>query len=341
MCSHQPVTGHALSPGRSSHFGFLQPRALPQLWVVSSDIPRSGGIGVRKSGSPGWQQWYPIPPTSCATRIYFFMILCSRSPFTRASQRTKDSVLQVECLLQVARSCSKIPRVTLWYLLVCAINFTWYLFQMQKPLIQKGLPTWMVRWQGCLCRSLDLPQSPLEASLKAGSFWYHLVNGSEQISKCRIHCLQDPKNPTKHCASFLVGCVCVCVCVCVCTQSLSCVRLFETPWIAASQAPLSIEFSGQNTAVGCHSRLQGIFLIQGSNLHLLWLLHWQADSLSLCNLESPHTTLSLSQVTSWELWHAIMSHLFGGLYSMPHIIGCWNFTSRARLWNFIESTSAL
>ena len=209
MCSHQPVTGHALSPGRSSHFGFLQPRALPQLWVVSSDIPRSGGIGVRKNGSPGWQQWYPILPTSCATRIYFFMILCSRSPFTRASQWTKDLVLQVECLLQVARSCSKIPRVTLWYLLVCAINFTWYLFQMQKPLIQKGLPTWMVRWQGCLCRSLDLPQSPLEASLKAGSFWYHLVNGSEQISKCRIHCLQDPKNPTKHCASFLVGCVCV------------------------------------------------------------------------------------------------------------------------------------
>lgn len=161
MCSHQPVTGHALSLGRSSHFGFLQPRAFPQLWVVSSDISRSGGISVRKNGSLGWQQWYPIQSTSHATQIYFFIILCSHSPFTRASQQTKDLVSQVECLLQVAWSCSKIPRVTLWYLLVCAINFTWYLFQMQKPLIQKGLPTWMVKWQDCLCHSLDLLQSPL------------------------------------------------------------------------------------------------------------------------------------------------------------------------------------
>ena len=28
-----------------------------------------------------------------------------------------------------------------------------------------------------------------------------------------------------------------------------------------------------NTGVGCHALLQGIFLTQGSNLHLLWLLH--------------------------------------------------------------------
>ena len=31
--------------------------------------------------------------------------------------------------------------------------------------------------------------------------------------------------------------------------------------------------------VSCHFLLQGIFLTQGSNLHLLSLLHWQADSL--------------------------------------------------------------
>ena len=30
---------------------------------------------------------------------------------------------------------------------------------------------------------------------------------------------------------------------------------------------------GKNTGVGCHAHLQGIFLIQGSNPHLLWLLH--------------------------------------------------------------------
>ena len=37
--------------------------------------------------------------------------------------------------------------------------------------------------------------------------------------------------------------------------------------------------SGKNTGVGCHALLQGIFLTQGSNLHLLCLLHWQAGCL--------------------------------------------------------------
>ena len=34
--------------------------------------------------------------------------------------------------------------------------------------------------------------------------------------------------------------------------------------------------SGKNIGVGCHSLLQGIFPTQGSNSHLLHLLHWQA-----------------------------------------------------------------
>ena len=33
--------------------------------------------------------------------------------------------------------------------------------------------------------------------------------------------------------------------------------------------------------MGCHALLQGIFPIQGSNLHLLPLLHWQVGSLPL------------------------------------------------------------
>ena len=38
------------------------------------------------------------------------------------------------------------------------------------------------------------------------------------------------------------------------------------------------DFPGKNTEVGCHFLLQGIFLTQGSNLHLL---HWQVGSLPL------------------------------------------------------------
>ena len=40
-----------------------------------------------------------------------------------------------------------------------------------------------------------------------------------------------------------------------------------------------MDLPGKNTGVGCHFLLQGIFLTQGSNPHLLCLLHWQVDSL--------------------------------------------------------------
>ena len=59
-------------------------------------------------------------------------------------------------------------------------------------------------------------------------------------------------------------------------QLLSCVQLFATPWIVPCQAPLFMGFPGKNTGVGCHALLQGIFLIQGTNLRLL---HCEADSL--------------------------------------------------------------
>ena len=50
---------------------------------------------------------------------------------------------------------------------------------------------------------------------------------------------------------------------------LSRVRLSETPWTVACQAPLSMEFPNNNNVMGCHFLLQGIFPTQGSNLHLL------------------------------------------------------------------------
>ena len=44
---------------------------------------------------------------------------------------------------------------------------------------------------------------------------------------------------------------------------------------------------GKNTGEGSHFLCQGIFLTQGLNLHLLHLLHWQADSLSLAPAGKP------------------------------------------------------
>ena len=53
------------------------------------------------------------------------------------------------------------------------------------------------------------------------------------------------------------------------------VWLLVTLWTVAHQAPLSLDSPGKNTGVGCHVLLQGIFPNQGSNLHVLWLLHWR------------------------------------------------------------------
>ena len=73
---------------------------------------------------------------------------------------------------------------------------------------------------------------------------------------------------------------------------LSCfnrVRLFEAPRTVAHQAPQSMGFSRQEYWVGCHSLLQVIFPTQGSNLHLLRLLHWQVGSLPLATPGEPST----------------------------------------------------
>ena len=52
-------------------------------------------------------------------------------------------------------------------------------------------------------------------------------------------------------------------------------------------------FPDKNTGVGFHLLLQGMFLTKRSNPLLLDLLHWQADSLSLCHLGSTATSIKL------------------------------------------------
>ena len=76
----------------------------------------------------------------------------------------------------------------------------------------------------------------------------------------------------------------------MCAYMLSCSALsdfFVILWTIAHQATLSMEFPSKNTGVGFHFLLQGIFLIQESNLPLLHLQHWLADSLPLRHWETP------------------------------------------------------
>ena len=67
-------------------------------------------------------------------------------------------------------------------------------------------------------------------------------------------------------------------------QSPSCVRLFATPWTAAHQAYLTMDFPGKNTGICCHFLLQGIFHTQGLNPHLL---PWQVGLFFFLNTEPP------------------------------------------------------
>ena len=58
-------------------------------------------------------------------------------------------------------------------------------------------------------------------------------------------------------------------------------------------------FPGKNTRVGCHFIFQGIFPNQKSNPHLLDLLHWHADSLTLSHLGSTPQKRSRCTSPGW------------------------------------------
>ena len=72
---------------------------------------------------------------------------------------------------------------------------------------------------------------------------------------------------------------------------------------------------GKNTGVGCHALLQGIFLTQGSNLHILCLLRWQAGSLPLAPPGKPHQLMLITTAdfSSKATLHAIT---FTSLFSI-------------------------
>ena len=66
---------------------------------------------------------------------------------------------------------------------------------------------------------------------------------------------------------------------------------FSTPWTRSCQAHVSMGFSRQEYWSGLPYLLQGIFLSQRSNPHLLHLLHWQAGSLPLASPGKQDSTL--------------------------------------------------
>ena len=77
--------------------------------------------------------------------------------------------------------------------------------------------------------------------------------------------------------------------VCVCARACAkCLWLYPPLWTIARQDPLSVGFSRQEYWSGLLCLLQTVFSIQGWNLHLLCLLHWQTGSLPLVPPGKPH-----------------------------------------------------
>ena len=87
------------------------------------------------------------------------------------------------------------------------------------------------------------------------------------------------------------------------------------------RVPLSMDFPGKNTGVGCHFLLQRILPTQGWNPCLLCLLHWQADSLPgrHCQIATPfakQTILSLTE-KSWHPCKKLSDHKYGFISELP------------------------
>ena len=90
----------------------------------------------------------------------------------------------------------------------------------------------------------------------------------------------------------------------------------------APQTPCPWDFPSKNTGLGCHFLLQGIFPTQGLNLHLLCLLHWQANSFPLSHLKrfsfTTRSVVLFNQVEfllAFSSWHQpifwiVSSHAF-------------------------------
>ena len=104
----------------------------------------------------------------------------------------------------------------------------------------------------------------------------------------------------------------------------SCVQLFVTLWTIARQVLLSIGFSRQEYWSGLPCPPPGQFPIQGSNPHLLCLLHWQAGSLPLAPPGKPHTYNNTPLVKKgWRRqWHPTPVLLPGKSHGWRSLVGC-------------------
>ena len=105
-------------------------------------------------------------------------------------------------------------------------------------------------------------------------------------------------------------------------SAILCSVMSSSLWLRGLQAArLLCQWNppGKNIGVGYHFLLQGIFPTQGSSLHILHLLNWQADSLPLAPLVSwltsdvPYNQWGVERVSNVPYLCLFFSILFTGL----------------------------
>ena len=95
-------------------------------------------------------------------------------------------------------------------------------------------------------------------------------------------------------------------------------QFFATPWTIAHQAPLSMGFSRQEYWSGCHSLLQGIFLIQKWNpgllncRQILYLLSYQGSPRSYKGLVRHFFFFFFNTFSFYSEWDGLVLSGFPG-----------------------------
>ena len=109
------------------------------------------------------------------------------------------------------------------------------------------------------------------------------------------------------------------------------VWLFAALWTVALQVPLSLGFSREEHWSECWALFQGIFPIQGSNPHLLSLLHWQAGSLPLAPPGKPSVLCFLTP----NIFQPTHSWCYGERKRKMWIFFFFLMMGCKRMWNFM------
>ena len=166
-------------------------------------------------------------------------------------------------------------------------------------------------------RTVEKPRSVQECSPPRGSPSQWLMT---EVSKAPCCIWRQTQRCNIHSRASLQDCCC-------CSVTQSCLTLHNPMDCSPPGSSVHGDSPGQNTGVGCHFLLQGIFSTQGSNPHLLHLLHCRWILYPLSHQGWNHTLI-------WLLLHlSLLPHFFSQDYFFYYIFTLQYFIGFAIHWH--------